>query len=319
MTQLAFQRPVKAGCVSIIIPVYKDLVGLTDTIDSIERCDRKGIPEDTVEVIVVNDGGDDRISRFCQQRQITEVRITPNKGSYFARNRGLEACCGEFVAFVDADIIVDVGWIRNGFSTIKDADYVAGSIHVLKNGVSDTVVAYQQLIDFNTRWHMQTMHYGPTANVWVRRKVPEKIGGFNEALFSGGDMEFGIRVFEHPEFVRKVGEDVIANHPPRTLAGLFSKSKRLAYGHTVINDNARFSSKFGFLNSVKRNLDKTEGDASREIPLNVQILRITLYAHRLLLKVYYRFFPHRAEFDRVVKTSPEVLVIAPKRECTDLR
>src|SRR5690606_28065743 len=101
--RLAFERDHVEDFVSVVIPVYRDAPGLADTLDSL---DRQTLRPTEYEIIVSNDGGDPEVRALCEARGVTEVSIVPNRGSYFARNRGIERTAGENLAFVDADIIV---------------------------------------------------------------------------------------------------------------------------------------------------------------------------------------------------------------------
>lgn len=304
MAHLAFKESTLDHVISVIIPVYKDHAGLRDTVESIQSC---RLPEEKqLELIVVNDGADPQISSYCEDRQVVELRIYPNKGSYYARNRGLEHSRGAVIGFVDADIIVEPDWLIEGVHGLQQADYVAGHIQVFSQGANQTAVRYQQLVDFNSDWHMKSMKYGPTANVWIKRQVAEKIGGFDEELFSGGDMDYGIRVHRETTLVPAYDPKVRVSHPPRTLKGLFDKSKRLAYGHTVIQGHQNFEGNFSVWSSVKRNLLK--GSGGRKIPFDVQVLRLALYAHRLFFKVFYKLMKRETDFQRTVQSQPRVEV-----------
>lgn len=302
MSHFEFMEEECDEIVSVVIPVYKDLSGLKDTIASIKHC--RTIPGWQLEIIVVNDGASTDISAYCCDESLIEVSISPNKGSYYARNRGLEFSRGCCIGFVDADIIVDEAWVQNAVLALKGADYVAGAIKVTRGLVSPTVVDYQQLIDFNTKWHLESMKYGPTANVWITRKVVHAIGGFNENLFSGGDMDFGIRVHASGTLKAVYDESVQVVHPPRNFWGLLQKSKRLAYGHTTSKGQSDLQSKFSIWGSLKRNLGHKS--VGRKIPFKVQCLRIFLYVHRLFYKLYYKFFLQHTEFDKVVNSNPVI-------------
>jgi glycosyltransferase AglI len=59
---------------------------------------------------------------------VTEVSIVPNRGSYFARNRGIERAAGEDLAFVDADIVVPEDWLAVGRDALRSAEYVGGPV-----------------------------------------------------------------------------------------------------------------------------------------------------------------------------------------------
>ncbi len=304
MNNLNFSNQVDPNVLSIIIPVYKDLAGLTDTIGSIKDCN--SVEGHEIEIIVVNDGADADISKYCEENKLVEVRISPNRGSYFARNRGVEASHGALIGFVDADIFVDKNWCQSAVTRLKEFDYVGGNICVIRTGVSATVADYQQLIDFNTRWHMETIHYAPTANVWVRRGLIEQLGGFNETLFSSGDLEFGRRVFNDGRFKQIYADEVIVRHPPRTLKGLIAKSKRLAFGHHRISESSDLHAEFTLFQSLKRNLVKSGG---RRLPFKVSVLRFLLYGNRLFFRAYYKKSFSESEFQTVVSGQTKVDIL----------
>lgn len=303
MTKLNILQQVDLTVVSVIIPVYKDVLSLRDTAESVKKCELpSGI---RLELIVVNDGGDPAISQYCRSIGVKEVLIRPNKGSYFARNRGIEFSVGQYLGFVDADIFVDSLWIANAVNHLAHCDYIAGNIRVIPDKVSSVVTRYQQLVDFNTAWHMQTLHYGPTANVWVKRSVIEQIGGFDERLFSGGDMDFGSRVYATEGLVQLYGDDVIVNHPPRDLKGLVNKSRRLAHGHSAIKGSRQLNDQFSFVGVIRRNLGKS--GEKRRLDFNVGVLRLILFVHRTLYRMVYKFSGKSTEYDRaVIKEMPTV-------------
>lgn len=289
--------------VSIIIPVYKDVDALKDTAGSIMEC---YIPlEYKLELIVVNDGGDPGISRYCQSIGVKEVYIKPNKGSYYARNRGVEFSTGQYLGFVDADIFVDPMWIANALSLLGECDYIAGNIQVIPDKVSALVTRYQQLVDFNANWHMQTLHFGPTANLWVKRSVVERIGGFDERLFSAGDLDFGIRVHKTEGLIQCYGESVVVNHPPRNFKGLLRKCKRVAHGHSPLKGSELLSDKFSFSEVFKRNFGKSA--KSRQLGIGVSGLRAVLFITRVIYRIIYKFSGNSTEYDRVVANEPAIV------------
>ena len=139
-------------------------------------------------------------------------------------------------------------------------------------------------------WHMQSMHYGPTANIWITRKVIAEIGGFNEALFSRGRLWIPVSgCIPVGRLTPVFAERVAVGHPPRNFLSLLPEKQAFGlwtYGFT--QPQKSLESKFSFINSVKRNLDNNP--LSVKIPFNVQCLAYFLYGHRLLLKIYYKLF-----------------------------
>ena len=88
--------------VSIIIPCYKAAATLRRAVGSALT----GAPADA-ELLLVDDGSPDDTGALCDELAGTDPRIhalhRPNGGAGAARNTGLEAACGEWVLFLDAD------------------------------------------------------------------------------------------------------------------------------------------------------------------------------------------------------------------------
>lgn len=78
-------------------------------------------------------------------------------------------------------------------------------------------------------------HFGVTANIFVKRKVFEEIGGFDQRLKSGGDIEFGDRVYRSKKFRQIYKKDVLVIHPPRGYKNLIKKIKRVTQGNIKLN------------------------------------------------------------------------------------
>lgn len=225
-TELKWRHGLRKGFASVIIPAYKDFKGLETTLKSLQSQD---IDASAVEVIVANDGAMPEITDTARRYGALVVEISPNMGSYYARNRALEMSRGEFFAFIDADMRVPSGWLASGIEGLKDADYVAGGVKIDTNIVRTIAQLHDLLNAFPVKWYMEELHFGVTASLFVRRGVFMQIGGFDQRLRSGGDSEFGDRVFLSG-FKQVFMEKPAAVHPPRDYAELKSKRKRIAKG-----------------------------------------------------------------------------------------
>ncbi len=227
-TELKMQHEMKESLISVIIPVYQDLNGLKDTLISLHS---QTLDQRFYEVIVVNDGGNVEITKLCKEFGIELVEVKPNRGSYYARNRGIEISKGEYLAFVDADIIVPEYWLENGVAALRNFDYVAGDIKIDKNKVKTVTNLFNYLYSFQVTQYIRKFHYGPTANLFVRKKVFIAAGGFDERLRSSGDWEFGDRVYRYFGFKQSFSKDITIIHPPRNYPELIKKFKRIRQGH----------------------------------------------------------------------------------------
>lgn len=87
--------------VSVIVPVYNASSVIAETIASVTSQDHKDI-----ELILVDDGSDDGSRDIIGRYISSSVKLlcnTHEKGAAGARNTGIEAAEGRFIAFLDAD------------------------------------------------------------------------------------------------------------------------------------------------------------------------------------------------------------------------
>ena len=93
--------------VSVIIPAYNCAKSIGKCLDSLERQEYGNI-----EVLVVDDGSTDDLSRVVESYgQVTLIR-KENGGVASARNTGLDAATGDYIMFVDSDDYLDDGCIQ---------------------------------------------------------------------------------------------------------------------------------------------------------------------------------------------------------------
>lgn len=218
--------------VSVIIPVYGKIEGLVQTLSALQE---QSYPSACYEVVVIDNGtfsGLDNI--MLTQQNITLVNeLTP--GSYSARNSGLRHARGEIVAFTDSDCIPHRTWIENGVRTIQKSNeigLVAGRVDVFfaSPGKPTATELYDSLVSFPQKLTIERYHYGATANLFTTRNVLRKVGLFNCNHFSGGDCEWGRRVYESG-FKQEYCESVMVQHPARQSFGdLIQKSRRVTIG-----------------------------------------------------------------------------------------
>jgi glycosyltransferase involved in cell wall biosynthesis len=84
---------------SVIVPTFNRLELLKQTIKSLSSTG-----QNVCELIVVDDGSTDGTIEFIKKAQPGVLLIEqPNQGPGAARNRGIEAATGEYIAFLDSD------------------------------------------------------------------------------------------------------------------------------------------------------------------------------------------------------------------------
>ena len=91
--------------ISVIVPVYNVEKYLEECLDSIQNQTYSNI-----EIILVNDGSLDNskdiCEKYCKEDNRFKLINQANQGQSVARNKGVAASTGEFIAFVDSDDII---------------------------------------------------------------------------------------------------------------------------------------------------------------------------------------------------------------------
>ena len=122
--------------ISVIVPVYKAEKYMNRCIDSIINQSY-----DNLEIILVDDGSPDACPEICEEYAIKDSRIKvihqKNEGVSSARNNGINASTGDFIAFVDSDDYLDEGMYEYLINLQKEygADAVKCSYREFANDV----------------------------------------------------------------------------------------------------------------------------------------------------------------------------------------
>ncbi|MDO5334615.1 MAG: glycosyltransferase [Coriobacteriia bacterium] len=187
-----------ASCkISLIIPVYNKESYLHDCLRSV--C-KQSINKEELEVLLVNDGSTDGSLDICreyaQKYPFFRVIDKPNGGVSSARNAGIRAARGEFLAFLDADDSLTPGSLEAIVSTFEqyrnDTDVV--SFHIAYHHAGTGDVTYHK----RDKWLAKTGLYDlsefpyisqTTMNIAVKNR-PENPIFFNEDMKMGEDQRF---------------------------------------------------------------------------------------------------------------------------------
>lgn len=94
--------------VSVVIPVYNNVLWLEEAIESVMEQDYPDI-----EIIVINDGSTESFETFLEKyKEKIRYYYNENKGVAYARNFGIDNANGDYIAFLDSDDI----WVKNKIS-----------------------------------------------------------------------------------------------------------------------------------------------------------------------------------------------------------
>lgn len=107
--------------VTVIIPVYNVEQYLNKCIESV-----RGQTYKNLEIILIDDGSPDRCPQICDEYAEIDNRIRvihkKNGGQGSARNRALDICSGEYIAFLDSDDYWDENYVVSLMEEFADSE-----------------------------------------------------------------------------------------------------------------------------------------------------------------------------------------------------
>ena len=239
--------------VSVIVPVYNDGQRVGQCIEALLK---QTYPRTRYEALIVDNGSTDETPSVIEKYPVRMLREREIQSSYAARNKGIMNAEGEVIAFTDADCIPAPDWIEKGVANllgVPNCGLIAGRIKPsFKDPKRPTPIEiYESVMHFGQNRRVQRDRYGATANVFTYKKVFENIGLFNDTLKSGGDNEWGRRVFSSG-YKQIYADDACVAHPTRySLKQLRDRIIRLAGGGYDQNRQRPFFVLWGLVKSTK--------------------------------------------------------------------
>ncbi len=172
--------------VSVIVCTHRGSATLVKCLDSILALDYPDF-----EVILVNDGGDDRVAEIATSYETVRHFATPHEGLGAARNTGAREAKGTIFAYLDDDCIVEPDWLRWIVAQFADDPTLgcAGGPNVppVPETATRAIVAAAPGGPTHVLLTDTRAEHLPGCNLAVRREVFEKVGGFHTVFRSAGD------------------------------------------------------------------------------------------------------------------------------------
>jgi glycosyltransferase involved in cell wall biosynthesis len=180
--------------VSIIIPVYKNLKWLPETINSVFNQNYNNY-----EIIIINDCSPENVEPFLlpyTNNKIHYYEHTVNKGAAGARNTGISKCSGEYILPLDSDdVIYDANWLVDSIKKIN------------KNTIITSQICYcdENMKPINNFWPNGNELWSDVLynNVIINssmypKSMWTKLGGYDENKYvrTYEDWEFWIRAYK---------------------------------------------------------------------------------------------------------------------------
>lgn len=189
---------------------------------------KQTLPRSKYEIIVVDGGSRDNTVKIAK-KYADKIVYQNRKGAANARNWGYLCARYPLVAYIDADVVVEKGWIKKAAEKLESPDIVCafGRTYPRENYLGSRI--YFSLANFYAKF----CDYFKSPNVMgphmvFKKWALKKCGGFNERIPSLEDYEIAFRLIKCGKLV----------YCPKLIA--YASSRRFKkFGY--------FSTFFGFL------------------------------------------------------------------------
>jgi len=212
---------------SVIVPVYEQWDMIAPLIDCLEA---QTLSERLFEVILVDNGS----TLFAPPQGLPKgfrVYRCAKPGSYAARNYGVRMSAAPWLAFVDADCRPSSNWLAAFHEAVATPSMVdclfAGRVQVpTRQGAANRYEIYDSLKGIPQALYVEK-GYAAAANLLAPRALFERLGGFDETRFSGGDADFCRRALRAGASLHFLAEASVDHCVRTTRTQLVVKARRI--------------------------------------------------------------------------------------------
>lgn len=199
--------------VSVVIPHYRDLVGLDLCLKALAA---QTYPAADFEIIVADNNspeGEIEVARVIAGR--ARLVVVTEKGAGPARNGGVAVARGELLAFTDSDCVPEPEWLVEGVAALSGYDFVGGRVTVLVDdpGRMTGAEAFERVFAFDFKTYITCKGFTGAGNLFCPRKLFDTVGGFRAAVSE--DVEWSFRARSYG-FSLGYAPKAIVGHPARS-------------------------------------------------------------------------------------------------------
>jgi glycosyltransferase involved in cell wall biosynthesis len=183
--------------VSVVMPCRNNAKVIAGQLEALSRQEWHG----SWEVIVADNGSTDATTEVIEKHrtnlpQLTLLDASARRGAAYARNAGVAAARAEAIVFCDADDEVGSGWLAAMGQGLTEHDFVAARLDIQKLNLPEIVktVSNPQAEGLQRVAYPPHLWHASGASLGVKRKVHERVGGFDDTLPYLQDTDYCFRL-----------------------------------------------------------------------------------------------------------------------------
>jgi glycosyltransferase involved in cell wall biosynthesis len=195
---------------SVIVPAYNESKRISACLAHLNTALRamEGL---SWELIVVDNKSTDSTPALARQAGATVV-FEPVNQIAKARNAGGRAASGDWLLFVDADTHVSPETLREMLCSVGSGRVVGGGT-ILRYDRSPGL--WRWFLWVSNHLVIPLLRWTPGCFIFCRRDAFREVGGFDERLFAGEDVEFG-KAMKRWGKKHRLQVAILRRHPPVT-------------------------------------------------------------------------------------------------------
>jgi glycosyltransferase involved in cell wall biosynthesis len=210
---------------SVIVPVYNRPKEVEELLESL--CAQTFTD---FEVIVVEDGSDDKSDTVCeryQERLDLHYHFKPNSGPGPSRNYGADRANGDYLIILDSDVIVPPDYLLTIDNELKahptDAfggpDRAHASFTPIQKAINYAMTSFFTTGGIRGGKKKMDKFYPRSFNMGIRKSVFQQVGGFAPIRY-GEDIDLSTRLFQ-AECDCRLFPEAYVYHKRRVTFGAF--------------------------------------------------------------------------------------------------
>ncbi|MCU0799126.1 MAG: glycosyltransferase [Candidatus Thermoplasmatota archaeon] len=199
---------------SVVVTVKNEIKNIKHLLDSIV------IQDGPLEVLVVDAASTDGTFEVLKEYErkwpfIRPLRYAAQRGE--SRNMGIKEAKGSIIAFIDGDCIANPFWAREIRKALSVADIVGGTT---------IPMGYEA---FQSLGRVEVFYKGvditwPSCNLAYRKKVLDRIGGFDPQFITAEDIDLNFRAVNAGYFIGFESDMVVYHKERSTILAFFKQA-----------------------------------------------------------------------------------------------
>ncbi len=241
--------------VSIILPTRNRLKSLTLTLDSLFTSLNDF---NNWELFIIDNCSSDGTFKYCKEKygDNSRVRILSNKipSAYISRNMGIQNSAGEYLIFLEDDLIIPFDWFLKVNNLIRmNPEVGVFTLSIRSRGRFSNILTLIQEYE-KERLLSEGKNTGciPASSLLIKRQIFTKLGLFRE-IKRGGDIELTKRLLINNENIKIVRDVFFFHEFARGFKDFVKRS--FAYGYSFNDVKGIYNgNKESFAGNVIKNI-----------------------------------------------------------------